>query len=217
MRYHTAPYEVPVGFWRSVGHSSNGFVVESFIDELAHAANQDPVAFRRALLKDHPRHLGVLELAADKAGWGSPLPEGRARGIAVHKSFESYVAEVAEVSVQDGKIRVHKVVAAADVGQPINPDIVRMQVESGVVYGLSTALTREAITFKDGRVEQSNFHDFEVLRMADCPTIEVHLVDNQEPPSGIGEPGTPPIAAAVGNAVYALTKKRLRTLPFQLA
>lgn len=217
VRYHTAPYEVPVGFWRSVGHSSNAFVVESFIDELAHAAGQDPVDFRRKLLTGHARHLGVLELAAKESGWGTPLPEGHARGVAVHKSFESYVAEVAEVSVEDGKIRVHRVVAATDVGQPINPDIVRAQVESGIVYGLSAALTQEEITYKEGRVQQSNFHDFEVLRMADCPKIEVHLVESTERPSGIGEPGTPPIAAAVGNAVYALTKKRLRSLPFRLA
>ena len=213
LRYHKAPSEVPVGFWRSVGHSSTGFVVESFVDELAHAAKKDPVAFRKDIMAGSPRHRKVLELAAEKAGWGKPLPEGRARGIAVVQSFKSYVAEVAEVSVTDGKIRVHKVVAAADVGQPINPDIVKMQIESGVVYGLSAVLNEEAITFKNGRVQQSNFHDFQPLRLNECPDIEVHLVDSDEAPTGVGEPGTPPIGAAVANAVFALTGQRLRALP----
>ena len=217
MRYHKAPEDVPVGFWRSVGHSSNGFVVESFVDELAHAAKKDPVDFRRDIMTGSPQHLRVLELAAEKSGWGQPMPEGRARGISVVKSFESYVAEVAEVSVDDGKIRVHRVVAAVDVGQPINPDIVKMQIESGIVFGLSAALKNEAITFKDGRVEQSNFHDFEPLRMDECPDIEVYIVDTDAAPTGVGEPGLPPVAAAVANAVFALTGKRLRELPLRLA
>lgn len=214
--YHKRPAVVPVGFWRSVGHSSNGFVVESFIDELAHAAGEDPVAFRRKLLRKHPRHLGVLELAAQKAGWGQPLPPGRARGVAVHESFRSYVAEIAEVSVDQGQIRVHKVVAAVDCGTAVHPDGVRAQIESGIVFGLSTALTQQAITFENGQVQQSNFDDFQALRMNQCPDIEVHVVESTEDPTGVGEPGTPPIAAAVGNAVFALTGHRLRELPFRL-
>ena len=216
LQYQRANPDVPVGFWRSVGHSSTGFVVESFVDELAHSAKKDPLAFRKDILAGSPKHLAVLELAAKKAGWGAALPEGRARGIAVVKSFESYVAEVAEVSVDSGQIRVHRVVVAADVGQPINPDIVKTQLESGVVFGLSAALKNEAITFKDGRVQQSNFHDFEPLRIDECPEIEVHLVDSDAAPTGVGEPGTPPIAAAVANAVFALTGQRLRELPLKL-
>ena len=215
--YASAESPVKCAFWRAVGHSHNGFVVESFVDELAHAAGQEPLAFRRALLAGHPRHLGVLELAAEKAAWGQPLPEGRARGLAVHHSFGSYVAEVAEVSVEEGRPKVHRVVAAVDCGTVVNPDGVRAQIEGGIVFGLSAAMTKEAITFEGGSVQQSNFHDFEVLRMRDCPDIEVHIVDSQEPPTGVGEPGLPPIAAAVGNALFALTGQRLRALPFQLA
>ena len=217
LRYHSAPSEVPVGFWRSVGHSSTGFVVESFIDELAHAAQKDPFAFRKDIMAGSPRHLAVLKLAAEKAGWGTPPPRGRGRGIAVVKSFESYVAEVAEVSVDKGRVRVHRVVAAVDVGQPINPDIVKAQVEGAIVYGLSAVLKEEAITYKDGRVQQSNFHDFEALRFDECPEIEVHLVDSDAAPTGIGEPGLPPIAPAVANAVFALTGQRLRSLPLRLS
>ena len=216
LQYHQAPSTVPVGFWRSVGHSSTGFVVESFIDELAHAAKKDPVAFRKDLMAQSPQHLRVLELAAEKANWGSKPAEGRARGIAVVKSFHSYVAEVAEVSIDNGKVKVHRVVAAADVGQVVSRDIVKSQIESGIVYGLSAVLNDEAITYKNGRVEQSNFHDFEPLRMDACPEIEVHLVDSDAPPTGVGEPGTPPIAPAVANAVFALTGQRLRSLPLRL-
>jgi CO/xanthine dehydrogenase Mo-binding subunit len=215
--YHVAPAEVPVGFWRAVGHSSNGFVVESFIDELAHAAGTDPVGFRQALLRDHPRHRRVLELAAERAGWGQPTKPGRAQGVAVHKSFGTFVAQVAEVSVDEGRIRVHRVVAAVDCGTAIHPDGIRAQIESGIVYGLSAALKREEITFVDGWVQQSNFHDFEVLRMDESPNIEVHVVDSDEAPTGTGEPGLPPVAAAVGNAVFRLTGKRLRKLPFSLS
>jgi len=212
--YATAESPVKCAFWRAVGHSHNGFVVESFVDELVHAAGQDPLAFRRGLLHAHPRHLGVLELAAEKAGWGTTPLEGRARGLAVHHSFGSYVAEVAEVSLEDGRPKVHRVVAAVDCGTVVNPDGVRAQIEGGIVFGLSAAMTQEAITFEDGAVQQSNFHDFEVLRMRDCPDVEVHIVDSQEPPTGVGEPGLPPIAAAVGNAIFALTGTRLRALPF---
>ena len=211
-----AAFAVPLGFWRSVGASQNGFMVESFIDELAWAAGQDPVEYRGALLGKKPRHLGVLELAAAKSGWGTPLPEGRARGVAVLESFSSYVAEVAEVSLNpDRTIRVHRVVAAVDCGTVVNPDIVTAQIESAVVYGLTAALHGE-ITIDKGRVVQSNFHDYPLLRMREMPVVEVHLVASGEPPTGIGEPGTPPIAAAVANAVYALTKQRIRRLPFRV-
>jgi isoquinoline 1-oxidoreductase beta subunit len=206
---------VPLGFWRSVGSSQNGFLVESFMDELAWAAGQDPVEYRTALLASKPRHLGVLQLAAQKSGWGSPLPEGRARGVAVMESFNSYVAEVAEVSLNsDRTVRVHRVVAAVDCGTVVNPNIVAAQVESAIVFGLTAALHGE-ITIDRGRVAQSNFHDYPLLRMREMPVVEVHLVQSSEPPTGIGEPGTPPIAPAVANAVFALTKQRIRQLPLR--
>jgi isoquinoline 1-oxidoreductase beta subunit len=198
-----------------VGSSQNGFLVESFIDELALAAGKDPFEYRRALLQQKPRHLGVLELAAERAGWGSPLPAGRARGIAVVESFSSYVAEVAEVSRNaDGTVKVHRVVAAVDCGTVVNPDIVRAQVESAIVFGLTAALHGE-ITSEGGRVVQSNFHDYPMLRMREMPVIEVHLVASTEAPTGIGEPGTPPIAPAVANALHALTQQRIRSLPIR--
>ncbi|HEX4574345.1 MAG TPA: xanthine dehydrogenase family protein molybdopterin-binding subunit [Gemmatimonadales bacterium] len=204
---------IPVGFWRSVNNTFNGFVVESFIDELAAAAKQDPYEFRRKLLAKAPRHLGVLELAATKAGWGMPLPAGRSRGIAVFKSFESYVAEVAEVSLgADGAPRVHRVVCAVDCGQVANPDIVEAQMGGAIVYGLTAALWG-AITIDKGRVEQSNFHNYRMLRMAEMPVVEVHIVPSSEAPGGCGEPGTPPIAPAVCNAIFAATGKRIRKLP----
>jgi isoquinoline 1-oxidoreductase subunit beta len=204
---------IPVGFWRSVNNSFNAFVVESFIDEVAHAAQRDPYEYRRDLLGKAPRHLGALNLAASKAGWGSPLPRGRARGIAVYKSFETYVAEVAEVSVEsEGAVRVHRVVCAVDCGPVVNPDIVEAQMESGIVYGLTAALWGE-ITIDKGRVQQSNFHDYRMLRMAEMPRIEVHIVPSTEAQGGVGEPGTPPIAPAVCNAIFALTGKRIRRLP----
>ncbi len=208
-------WQIPVGFWRSVGSSQNGFVTESFIDELAWAAGKDPVAFREAMLASKPRHLGVLKLAAEKAGWGSPLPDGSARGIAVVESFNSYVAEVAEISLNpDRTVKVHRVVAAVDCGTVVNPDTVRAQVEGAIVFGLTAALHGE-ITIDNGRVAQSNFHDYPLLRMREMPVIEVHLVPSTEAPTGIGEPGTPPIAPAVCNAVYALTKQRVRRLPIR--
>lgn len=206
-----------VWFWRSVGHSQNIFFIESFIDELAAAAKADPYEFRRAMLGKSPRHKGVLELAAQKAGWGQPLPSGVFRGIAVAQSFGSYVAEVAEVSVAaDGTPRVHRVVAAVDCGKTVNPEIIRRQIEGGIVYGLSAALYGK-ITFKDGRVEQGNFHDYPVLRMNEMPKVEVHILPSTEKPGGIGEPGTPPIAPAVTNAIFAATGKRVRTLPIDPA
>ena len=208
-------WDVPLGFWRSVGSSQNGFLIESFIDELAVAAGRDPVEYRTAMLGAKPRHLGVLALAAEKAGWGTPLPEGRARGVAVVESFSSYVAEVAEVSLNpDRSVRVHRVVAAVDCGTVVNPDIVAAQVESAIVYGLTAALHGE-ITIDRGRVAQSNFHDYPLLRMREMPVVEVHIVPSTEAPTGIGEPGTPPIAPAVANAVFTLTGKRLRSLPMR--
>ena len=213
---HSPTSPVTVLWWRSVGHSHTAFVVESFIDELARAAKQDPLAYRRALLAKHPAHLAVLNLAAEKFGWGKPLPKGHAAGLAVHESFGSIVAEVAEVSVKDGRPRVHRVVCAVDCGSVVNPDGVVAQMESGIVYGLSAAL-HGAITLKDGRVEQSNFHDYPALRLADMPRVEVHLAPSGRAMGGAGEPGTPPIAPAVGNALAALTGQRLRSLPFRLA
>jgi isoquinoline 1-oxidoreductase beta subunit len=210
---HSPKTGVPVLWWRSVGHSHTAFVVESFLDELAHAAGKDPYEYRKGLLSGHARHFGVLNLAAEKAGWGAPLSEGRARGIAVHSSFGSFIAQVAEVSVDPaGRIRVHKVVCAVDCGKYVNPEIIRAQMESGIVFGLSAAL-HGAITFRNGRVEQSNFHDYPLLRLTEMPEVEVHIVESSEKSGGIGEPGVPPIAPAVANAVFVLTGKRLRKLP----
>jgi len=202
-----------VWFWRSVGHSQNIFFMEGFIDEMAAAAKKDPYEFRRALMSRQPRYKGVLEAAAEKAGWGRPLPAGVFRGIAVAQSFGSYVAEVAEVSVgADGTPKVHRVVAAVDCGMTVNPEIIRRQIEGSIVYGLSAALYGR-ITLKDGKVEQGNFHDYPVLRMNEMPKVEVHILPSTEKPGGIGEPGTPPIAPAVVNAIFAATGKRLRSLP----
>ena len=211
---HSPTLTVPVLWWRSVGHSHNGFVMESLIDELALAAGKDPLEYRRALLKEHPRHLGVLNLAAQKAGWGNPVPRGRGRGLAVHESFGSFVAQVAEVSVEKNAIRVHRVVCAIDCGVAVNPESVRAQMESGIAYGLGAALYSE-LTLKDGRVQQSNFHDYRVLRLDEMPVVEVHIVPSTEKMGGAGEPGTPPIAPAVANAVAALTGQRLRELPLR--
>jgi isoquinoline 1-oxidoreductase beta subunit len=205
---------VPVGFWRSVGSSHNGFTVESFVDELAHVAGKDPLEFRLGMLKDHPRARRVLETAAKKAGWGKPLKRGQARGIAYHLSFGSYVAEVAEVSVdrKDGKIQVHRVVCAVDCGSVVNPLIVTTQMESGINMGLSAAL-KEKIEFAGGGVKTDNFSGYDLLRMGEAPDIEVHIVTSGDKLGGIGEPGVPPIAPAVANAVFAATGIRLRNLP----
>lgn len=209
---HSPKTGIPVLWWRSVGHSHSAFVVETMIDELAAAAGKDPVAFRRGLLAKHPRELRTLNLAAEKSGWGTPLPPDRARGIAVHQSFESVVAHVVEASIEDGKPRVHRVVSAIDCGFAVNPLTVEAQVQGAIVFGLSAAL-HGAITFKDGRVEQSNFHDYPVMRMNEMPKVEVHIVPTRERPTGVGEPGTPPIAPALANALFALTGKRIRRLP----
>jgi isoquinoline 1-oxidoreductase beta subunit len=212
---HTPESPVTVLWWRSVGHSHTAFAVESFIDELAHAAGKDPVAFRREQFKDDPRHLRIVEHCAEKFGWGKPLPAGRAAGFAVHESFKSAVAHAVEVSVEGDAIRVHRVVSAIDCGPVVNPNGVEAQIQGGVIYGLSAALFGE-ITFSGGRVEQSNFHDYPIVRMHQAPTIEVHIVKSEEPMGGTGEPGVPPIAPAVANAVFALTGKRLRRLPLRL-
>ena len=215
--WQMAPGGVPCLWWRSVGHSHNGFVVESFLDELAHAAGKDPLEMRRGLLEKSPRHKRVLELVAEKSGWGSKLPAGRARGVAVHESFGSYLAQVAEVSVsKEGRPRVHRVVCAIDCGPTVNPEGIRAQMESGITFGLTAALYGE-ITFKDGRVQQSNFHNYQMLRMNEAPVVETHIVDSKDKMGGVGETGVPPIAPAVCNAVFALTGKRVRRLPIRNA
>ena len=203
---------VPVGFWRSVGHSHNAFFSESFIDELAAATQKDPLEFRRSLLQAAPRYLAVLNLAAEQAKWGSPLPEGHARGIALHESFGSIVAEVAEVSVQDGMPRVHRVVCAIDCGTVVNPGIVAQQMESAVVFGLSAALWGK-IDIVAGVVQQNNFTNYPMVQLANAPVVETHIVSSTRKPGGVGEPGLPPLAPAVSNALFALSGKRLRSLP----
>jgi isoquinoline 1-oxidoreductase beta subunit len=213
---------IPVGFWRSVGHSHQAFFKECFLDEVAAAAGKDPVAFRASLLIHHPRHLAVLKQAANMAGWGQPIctKQGdlpRARGVALHQSFGSIVAQVVEVSVQSPKrIRVHKVWCAIDCGFAINPNMIHQQIESAIVFGLSAALYGE-ITVVNGQVQQSNFHDYPAVRMEDCPEIITHIMASTAPPEGVGEPGTPPIAPAVANALFALNGHRLRSLPLRVA
>jgi isoquinoline 1-oxidoreductase beta subunit len=216
---HSPKLPVPVQWWRSVGSSHTAFSTEVFLDEVAHAANKDPVAFRQALLKEHPRHRGVLDLVAQKSGWGKPLVgkpgERRGRGVALHESFGSFVAQVAEVTVKpDGQFSVDRVVCAIDCGIAVNPSIVRGQMEGGITFGLSAALYG-AITLKEGKVEQSNFNDYPMLRINEMPQVEVHIVASTANPSGVGEPGVPPIAPAVANALFAATGKRLRNLPLR--
>jgi isoquinoline 1-oxidoreductase beta subunit len=213
---HSPELPVPVQWWRAVGSTHTGFATECMIDEMAVAAGKDPVEYRMALLDGHPRHQQVLQLAAEKAGWGSPMPEGRARGIAVHESFNSYVAQVAEVTVKGETFKVDRVVIAVDCGIAVNPDVVRAQMEGGMGFGLSAALVSE-LTLKDGAAEQSNFHDYQVLRMNQMPEVEVHIVESAAPPTGVGEPATPVIAPAVANALAAATGKRLYSLPLKLA
>jgi isoquinoline 1-oxidoreductase subunit beta len=212
----------PVGFWRAVGHSHQAFFKESFIDECAAAAKTDPYLYRANLLKNHPRHKAVLELVTKKSGWDSPLPANpdgskRGRGIALHESFGSIVAQVAEVSInKDGGIKVHRVVCALDCGLAINPNLIAQQMESAVVFGLSAALYGK-IDIEKGVVQQNNFHDYSILRFNEAPIVETHIIASSRPPEGIGEPGLPPIAPAVANALFALTGKRLRNLPLKLA
>jgi isoquinoline 1-oxidoreductase beta subunit len=213
---------MPVGFWRSVGHSHQAFFKECFIDEVAALAGQDPVAFRMALLQRHPRHQEVLRRVAALAGWGQPLPSTpaggkRALGVALHQSFGSIVGQVAEVSQDaDKAIRVHRVSCVIDCGTAVNPDLVRQQMEGAIVVGLSAALYG-FITVEKGRVQQSNFHDYPVLRIDACPHIDTEIIASTQHPQGVGEPGTPPIAPAVANALFALTGQRLRALPLKLS
>jgi isoquinoline 1-oxidoreductase beta subunit len=229
MEYAPARSGVPVMWWRSVEHSINGFATECFFDELAAAAGKDPLGLRLDLLAEsrqlrippdnestlEPHRLkGVLEAVAQAAGWGTPLPKGRGRGIAAHFSFDTYVAEVAEVTVANGKLRVERVVCAVDCGRVINPDGVRAQIEGAVIYGLTAAL-KSAITIEHGGCQQSNFHDYPMLRIDETPVIDVVIVPSDQPPTGVGEPGVPPVAAAVGNAIFAATGRRLRRLPFR--
>jgi len=218
---HTPSSPITVLWWRSVGHSHTGFVVESFVDELAHAAKQDPLKYRQALLPEKSRERLALDLAAEKFGWGKALPKGRAAGIAVHASFGSYVAQIVEVSVEGngpdkGRIKVHRVVCAIDCGPVVNPLTIEAQMQSGIAFGLGAALHSE-LTLKDGKIEQSNFHNYLVLRANEMPKVEVHIVPSTDRMGGVGEPGTPPIAPAVANAVFAATGQRLRKLPLRLA
>lgn len=208
-----AETQVPVLWWRSVGHTHTGYVMETLIDRLAKEAGKDPVAFRLEMIKDDPRKVGVLKLVAEKAGWDTPAPEGRYRGVAVHKSFGSYVAEVAEISMRkDGTVKVEKVTCAVDCGVPVNPDNIRAQMEGGIGYGLG-AFLRNEITMTDGVVDQTNFDTYEPIRISDMPEIEVHIVASTEAPTGVGEPGTPPIAPAVANAIAAAKGEWITTLP----
>ncbi len=210
---HSPKNAVPVLWWRSVGHSHTAFVMECFLDELAHAAGIDPFQYRRRLLAKHPRTLKVLETVAEKAGWGKPLPKGHGRGIAVHESFGSFVAQVAEVSIdKKGALKIHRVVCAIDCGRIVNPDTIKAQMESGITFGLSAALFG-AITLKNGRVEQGNFHDYQLMRMQGMPRVEAYIIDSSEHPGGVGEPGVPPIAPALANALFVATGARVRSLP----
>jgi len=211
------PPGIPTAFWRSVGPSHNVFVTESFIDELAVAAKQDPVAYRRALLGKSPRAKAVLDLAAEKAGWGQSQPQGFGRGVSLQFVFATYMAQIAEVEVsKDGKVRVHRIVCAVDCGTPVNPDTIRAQIQSAIIFGITAALYGE-ITLKDGRVQQTNFDTYQMLRIHDTPAIEVHIVDSAEQPGGMGEAGTSAIVPAIANAIYAATGKRLHKMPIDTA
>jgi len=210
---HTDP-GVPVTFWRSVGYSHNGFAVETFMDELAHETGEDPYQFRRKLLAGQPRHLEVLDRAARLANWDTPVAQGRGRGIALFKSFGSFVAQVVEAGVENGVIKVYKVVCAVDCGQVVNPRIVEDQIEGGIIFGLTAALYGD-ITYEDGQVQQSNFHDYQLLRQYELPEVAVDIVQSTEAPTGVGEPGVPPVIPALGNALFALTGKRQRSLPLK--
>ncbi|MFL5162354.1 MAG: xanthine dehydrogenase family protein molybdopterin-binding subunit, partial [Microvirga sp.] len=210
----TTEVGVPVLWWRSVGSTHTAYAVEAFLDEVAEAVGRDPVALRLELLKDHPRHAGVLRLAAQKAGWDRPLPKGRFRGVAVAESFKTYVAQVAEVTVSDdGRPKVERIVCAIDCGVAVNPDIIRAQMEGGIGFGLG-AIMKSQITIEGGTVQEGNFDGYDVLRLNEMPQVEVHIVASSERPTGVGEPGVPPIGPAVANAIYAATRKRMRILPF---
>jgi len=207
------PPGIPTAFWRSVGPSRNVFVTESFMDELAAAAKQDPVTYRLALLDRTPRAKAVLELAADRAGWGEVLPQRLGRGVSVQNAFATYMAQIAEVEVaNDGTVRVRRVVCAVDCGTVVNPDTVEAQIQSGIMFGITAALYGE-VTLKHGRVEQGNFDTYQILRMNEAPDVEVHIMQNSELPGGVGEAGTSAIVPAVTNAIFAATGKRVRKLP----
>lgn len=206
---------IPVGYWRSVGYSHNGFVVESFIDELAHHQNADPLQYRLDLLAEHPRAVQVLKRVAQTAGWGKPLP-GCAQGVALMKSFNTWVAQIADVKVEQGRIQVKRICCAVDCGQPLNPDMIKAQMEGGMIFGLTAALYGN-ITLQDGAVQQSNFHDYALLRINEAPELLVDIIDSQEAPTGVGEPGVPPVAAALANALFAASGQRLRSLPLTLS
>jgi isoquinoline 1-oxidoreductase beta subunit len=207
------PPGIPTAFWRSVGPSHTVFVVESFVDELAAAAKRDPVAYRLALLDKTPRAKAVLALAAEKAGWGTPLPGRVGRGVSLQHVFATYLALIAEVEVpKDGSVRVRRVVCAVDCGTVVNPDTVQAQIQSAIIFGITAALHGQ-ITLKDGRVEQTNFDTYQMLRMNEAPAIEVHIGQSSEPPGGMGECGTSGIVPAVANAIFAATGKRLRKMP----
>ena len=224
---NTLPYNIPnfqvdirntrtpvsVLWWRAVGHTHTAYSTEIAIDMLAEAAGEDAVAYRLSLLDKHPRHAGVIKLAAEKAGWGEKLPKGKGRGVALHESFNSYVAEIVDVSTNaDGEIKVERVVCAVDCGLAVNPDVIKAQMEGGIGYGLS-AVMRNQITLKEGIVEQENFPDYEPLRIYEMPKIEVYIAPSDKDPTGVGEPGTPPIGPALANAIYAATGKRILSLP----
>jgi isoquinoline 1-oxidoreductase beta subunit len=214
VEYHAPDAGIPVSYWRSVGFSQNTFFTESFVDELANAAGKDPLEYRRKMLAKEPRMLAVLNLAAEKAGWGK-APAGRFHGISVVNNIGSFNAQVAEVSVTNGKLKIHKIVCAVDCGRIVHPEIIEQQMQSGVVYGLSAALKGE-ITIDKGRVQQNNFYDYDPLRIDEMPVVEVHIVPSTENPGGIGEASTPTVAPAVANALFAATGKRLRALPLRL-
>jgi isoquinoline 1-oxidoreductase beta subunit len=213
VEWHDAPSPITTLWWRSVGHSHTAQAVEVMMDDLAHAAGKNPVDFRLALLKDHPRHAAVLKLAAEKAGFGKTMPAGQGQGVAVHESFNTYVAMVADVTVNGSDVKVDRITVAVDCGIPVNPDVIKAQIEGGAGYGLGAAL-RNQITFEKGLVQQANFDSYEPLRMSDMPAVEVHILSSTEAPTGVGEPGVPPVAPAVSNAIFAATRKRLRSLPF---
>jgi len=213
----TTEVGVPVLWWRSVGSTHTAYAVEAFIDEVAEAAGKDPVALRLELLREHPRHAGVLRFAAEKAGWDRPLPSGRFRGLAVAESFKTYVAQIAEVTLdQSGQPKVERVVCAVDCGIAVNPDMIRAQMEGGIGFGLG-AVMKSQLTIEGGAVQEGNFDGYDVLRLNEMPQIEVHIVPSSERPTGVGEPGVPPIGPAVANAIYAAMRKRMRVLPFSRA